>query len=102
MIGGAGSDRIMSFFGQSLIISGSTAFDDDAKAISALLSEWTSDRSMAERLANLTGNGTGGNNADVFLKPSETVFDDNAVDFIFTIGGQNQTLTDMIPGWMVD
>lgn len=103
LIGGAGADRIMSFFGESLIISGSTAFDDDANAIASLLSEWTSNRSLAERLANLTGNGTGDrNNGDVFLKLAETVFDDNAVDFIFTIGGQNRTLTSMIHGWLRD
>jgi|AP95_1055475.scaffolds.fasta_scaffold253784_1 hypothetical protein len=80
-------------FGESLIISGSTIFDDDENAIGSLMNEWTSDRSSAERLANLTGVGNGErNNGNVFLKLGETVFDDHDVDMIFSNAARDRNL----------
>jgi len=67
----------------SILIAGSTTLNQTA--LLSVLSEWTSTHTTAQKLANIQGLGTpdrlnGGN----FLKLGETVFDDGAVDDLFS------------------
>ena len=55
-------------------------------ALDAIMAEWTSARSYAHRVANLSGTGSGPrNNGNYFLiagGPSATVFDNGAIDVL--------------------
>jgi len=70
------------------LIGGTTAFDDNAAALAAVMAEWEAPKPLAVRLANLRGTGVGmnfaqRNNGNYFLKasgPGATVFDDATVD----------------------
>jgi Ca2+-binding RTX toxin-like protein len=89
LIGGTGADQIDGRGGQDLLISGTTDFDIDDQALMGFLSEWTSDRTYAERIANLMGTGSGAAftarlNGDYFLT-ANVVVDDNAADTL--LGG---------------
>jgi hypothetical protein len=59
-----------------------SAFDHNQAALAAILAEWTSARSYTDRVANLSGTGSGpSNNGNYFLiasGPSATVFDNGA------------------------
>ena len=70
--------------GSDLLIAGRTAFDNNEDALCAIMAEWTSTRSFADRVANLRGAGNGPRlNGNYFLKttgPDATVFDDGAAD----------------------
>src|SRR5262249_7786342 len=58
LIGGAGQDRLSGGGGNDLLIAGTTAYDNDLIALTAILSEWNSSRPLAARSANLrTGSG---------------------------------------------
>ena len=86
-IGGAGRDVLLgSILGNNLLIGGNTTHDDNDAALSAILAEWTSSRSFAERVTNLSAGG--GLNGDFKLIKGETVLDDAAVDQLY--GGLNQ------------
>jgi hypothetical protein len=84
LIGGGGADQLSADGGDDLLIGGTTAFDDNEAALNGVVAEWTSNRSYADRVANLRGLGTGTRlNGDYFLKttgPDATVFDDGATD----------------------
>jgi Ca2+-binding RTX toxin-like protein len=116
LIGGVGSDRLVGNAGDDLLIAGSTAFDGEANALSAIMAEWTSARSYAQRIANLSGLSVAGSdgsmfgfreNGDYFLTmhgAGATVVDDNAHDvltgsqgmdwFLFNTDGENRTQKD--------
>jgi Ca2+-binding RTX toxin-like protein len=109
LIGGLGSDQLVGNSGGDLLIAGTTAFDSDLAALNAILAEWTSARSYADRVANLSGTGSGPRaNGDVFLIASgtgATVFDDGAVNQLQGASGMNWyfakrsgSLTDVITG----
>lgn len=92
IIGGTGGDLLAGLDGDDLLIGGSTAFDADEAALSALQAEWLSARSYANRMANVRGiaNPTFGArlNGGVFLQGGAvgaTVFDDGVIDLL--IGG---------------
>lgn len=91
IVGGGGADTIYAAQQAdgaeggkgSLILAGTTTLDQTALA--AVLSEWTSARGYAARIANISGTGSGSrNNGDSFLVPSATVFDDGAADAIYS------------------
>lgn len=84
LIGGTGRDRLFSFGSQDLIITGRTLYDDDPDRLTLLNAEWASSRSRDERIDHLR-NGTGPilNNAGVWLRRADTVFDDSDRDRIF-------------------
>jgi Ca2+-binding RTX toxin-like protein len=92
LIGGAGADALFGGNGDDLLIGGTTAFDEDAVALAAIMAEWSAPRSAAARAANLRGTGSGPEarlNSNYFLRsggPDPTVFDDGATDFLV---GQN-------------
>jgi len=86
VIGGHGADTIFSAFGEDIVIGGYTRYDDRPAALAAVMTEWTSSRSLAERVANLSGAGSANrSNGNVFLiakGPAATVFDDTNIDTI--------------------
>ena len=97
------------FVDDDLLIAGTTAFDGDLAALDAIMAEWTSARSYAERVANLSGTGNGPRaNGDVFLMasgPGATVFDDGAVNWLQGASGmdwyfakRSGSVTDIITG----
>ncbi len=95
IIGGDGSDSLFGNFDEDIIIAGSTAHDGDETALEMIMAEWKSNRSFANRVANLQGTDTGQNwsnraNGQVFLishpsSQSVTVFDDDDRDVL--VGG---------------
>jgi hypothetical protein len=84
LIGGGGEDFLAGGSDQDLLIGGLTDFDANAQALHSLLLEWTSARTFAERVANITdGSGTEIRaNGTYFLKfgPAGTVHHDGAID----------------------
>ena len=99
LIGGLGADRIVGNADDDILIAGTTDFDAYESALSAILAEWTSGRSYAQRTANITGNGTGASfaarlNANYFFnvdtaKGPVTVHDDDAKDMLTGTEGQD-------------
>ena len=93
LIGGAGSDALLRQDGDDLLVAGTTAFDDNLAALDAVLAEWTSGRTYAQRVANLRGTGSGPRaNGNTFLKvsgPGVTAFDDGAVDALDGASGSD-------------
>jgi hypothetical protein len=77
-----------------LLIAGTTAFDTDRAALLAIYAEWISNRTFAQRTANLWGNGSGTRaNGNRFLNNAadnitDTVFADSDVDTL--LGGSGQ------------
>ncbi|MBX7165520.1 MAG: hypothetical protein K1X74_04140 [Pirellulales bacterium] len=87
LIGGLGADRLDGGPGEDLLIAGPTAFDNDLAALDAIRAEWTSSRSLAERVANLSGAGTDDrDNGDYFLMPGTTMFAEADIDTL--LGGE--------------
>jgi hypothetical protein len=86
LIGGSGAAQLVGNSGDDILIAGTTAYDANETALSAIMAEWTSDRSYADRVANLSGAGSGTrNNGRYFLiasGPNATVFDNGVVDVL--------------------
>jgi Ca2+-binding RTX toxin-like protein len=86
LIGGSGAAQLVGNSGDDILIAGTTAFDHNQAALAAIMAEWTSARSYADRVANLSGTGSGPRaNGNVFLiasGPAETVFANNAVNVL--------------------
>ena len=89
LIGGLGADRLDDDDQENLIVAGFTSFDFNDAALRALSDEWTSTRTYAQRVQNLSGDATGSTfgarqNQTFFLRgddgPQQTVFDDGAID----------------------
>ncbi|MCA9238731.1 MAG: hypothetical protein KDA37_00960 [Planctomycetales bacterium] len=96
MIGGNDSDMIFGDSGEDILISGTTSHDGSRAALDLIMAEWTSARSYAERVDNLTGDldlSMDGANDEVYLiaeGANATVFDDESVDWL--IGGRGKDL----------
>jgi len=88
IVGGGGSDTIHASQDiegglGSILVSGSTSLEQSA--LLAVLDEWTSGRTLDERLANIAGTGSGPReNGDAFLQAGVTLFDDDAADLLFS------------------
>jgi VCBS repeat-containing protein len=97
LIGGLGADLLVGNSGEDILIAGVTAFDANYDALFAIMGEWSSSRSEAQRAANLRGNGSGPafdqrRNGNYFLQadgPAATVFDDNAKDRLTGSAGRD-------------
>ena len=77
----------------SILIAGGTNLNE--AALSSVLSEWTSNRDYATRIANISGIGLGPrNNGDHFLQAGVTVPSDAAIDALYSDsqGGANWLL----------
>jgi hypothetical protein len=80
LIGGPGRDTLLGsrngLWGGCVLLGESTRHDADDRALLAVLAEWASDRPWAERIANLSGIGTGPRlNGDVFLNDASLIHD---------------------------
>ncbi|MGH3104513.1 MAG: calcium-binding protein, partial [Gaiellaceae bacterium] len=76
LIGGVGADTLFGQNGDDILVGGSTSFDTNTAALDAILAEWTSIRTYAQRIDNLTSGGLiGGLDLNV-----GTVWDDGSVD----------------------
>jgi Ca2+-binding RTX toxin-like protein len=112
LIGGTGADRIVGNAEDDILIAGSTAFDGNEAALCAILAEWTSGRSYAARVANLTGTGTGSDfasrlNGCYFLRVTDqlattTVFDDGAADVLTGTSGSDWFFANLSGGGVLD
>jgi Ca2+-binding RTX toxin-like protein len=107
LIGGAGADRIIGNADDDVLISGFTAHDTSHTALAAIMGEWTSGRTFAERVAALeTGVGAGNAYRLKATGTDATVSDDGAQDvmtggagsdwFLFNADGSaKDTVTDL-------
>ena len=117
LIGGRGADKIVGNAGDDLLIAGYTAFDAIDSALAAIMAEWTSDRSYADRVKNLRGDDSSPTfadraNGDVYLAAdgslgrAVTVLDDGVKDvltgdggldwFLFNADGDNEAKKDKV------
>ncbi len=90
LIGGDGADTLAGWGDNKfdIMIGGTTAFDANAAALSAIMAEWTSGRDYATRVNNLT-NGSGSPdrlNGNYFLQTGQTVFHDAYTDSLIYSG----------------
>lgn len=88
LIGGVGEDRVFGTADTDLLVAGTTSLQ--LSELELVLAEWSSDRTFAERQANLLdGSGSAERaNGNVFLLDSgvnQNLFDDSAVDSL--VGG---------------
>src|SRR4029079_1061666 len=78
LIGGTGADRLVGNFSDDILIAGTTSYDANDAALTALLDLWSSSASYADGIAAIQ------NTAAMYHLttdgPSQTVFSDNAVD----------------------
>jgi Ca2+-binding RTX toxin-like protein len=91
IIGGLGADDIRGNSGSDLLIGGRTIYDESEADLLAILAEWGSARTINARVANLT-NGLGPS-LSPFLRPGESVLDDETADSIFGGLGQDWFLS---------
>ncbi|MDB5335920.1 MAG: hypothetical protein JWN70_1539 [Planctomycetaceae bacterium] len=90
LIGGLGRDTLHGGDDDDLLVGGTTTFDTDPIALRAIASEWTSSRTYAARIANLSGTGTGTrNNGTRYLLPGTTVINDSSIDDLYGEGGND-------------
>lgn len=100
VIGGWGQDYLFGGDGDDLLVAGATLWDANLPALHAIRAEWNSQRTLAQRVANLSGQGTGRRaNGDIFLLPGLTVVDDGLVDYLF--GGEGRDWRIFRPGYDV-
>jgi Ca2+-binding RTX toxin-like protein len=103
LIGGLGADTLVGGADDDLLLAGTTAFDRNDAALSAVMAEWTSARAYGSRIANLRGTGTGTEFADrrnggFFLKAEgtgATVFEDGALDVLTGGAGADWFFADL-------
>jgi VCBS repeat-containing protein len=101
MIGGLGADRLVGNAEDDILIAGSTAFDGNIAALSAVRAEWTSSRSYSQRVANLSNQSIAGTDGSQFSQRSNgdyylmvtgidaSVLDDDAADILTGSAGQD-------------
>lgn len=97
LVGHLGADRLEGGVGMDLLMAGSLDFGPDLSlAIFPIQAEWTSNRPLAEKIANLTGVGSGPrNNQNFFLLPGSTALDDTSVDTVLAGGDEDWLLLDL-------
>ncbi|MBM4082819.1 MAG: calcium-binding protein, partial [Planctomycetes bacterium] len=95
MIGGLGSDTLRGDQDDDILIGGRSIFEIDVNALIAVSAEWNSSRTYAQRVANISGAGTGPRlNGSFFLKVGTSIFNDYAKDVLHGDGGQNWLFAD--------
>lgn len=96
LIGGRDCDLLEGGSDDDILIGGTTAFDNQEAVLQAILAEWTSSRTLAQRSSNIQGTGSGPrNNAGFFLKtsgPGATVLDDQVKNLLLGGSGGNLLL----------
>jgi Ca2+-binding RTX toxin-like protein len=80
-IGGLGDDTLKAGSGGDILIGGQTKYDESPAELLAILAEWTSSRSAAARVTNLTqGIGPTG---EINLREGDGVLDNQALDALY-------------------
>jgi len=93
LIGGSGADSLRGHHSDDILVASRTILDNDA--LSSIADEWSSSRSNADRVANISGTGTGPRlNGDAFLQQDVTVFADSDTDVLRGDGGQDRLFAD--------
>jgi len=89
LFGHSGSDSLNGGSGGDLLVADTLLFANIPAATQAIQAEWTSARTYAERVANISGTGVGPNaNGGTVLTPNGTVDTDGTVDNL--LGGTEQ------------
>ena len=93
VIGGSGSDTLTAGSGGDLLIADSTGYDTNVAVLDAILAEWTSADTFAQRVAYLSDATVASgfanrHNGMYFLLPNSTVFNDSAKDTLTGGGGK--------------
>jgi Ca2+-binding RTX toxin-like protein len=78
LIGGGGGDLLQGGTGTDILMAGSTDFDSNSIALSAMLSEWVQVSPLATRVDHLLGNVVGGLNGNVVLGAATSTTDSDA------------------------
>jgi Ca2+-binding RTX toxin-like protein len=86
LIGGAGKDWLYGGTGDDLLLGDSTIWDNNDRALLAILAEWTSNNCFDRRITHIR-NGTG--LAAGYALKASTVLDDDAVDELWGDDGHN-------------
>jgi hypothetical protein len=101
MIGGAGADTLNGMGGEDILIGGTTAYDANSAALRAIVREWSSGASYAQRVASISSGSF--SNGAVRLAAG-TVFNDSAADVLagglgddWFISGSGDTPLDKLP-----
>jgi hypothetical protein len=83
LIGGAGISTLQAGSNGGILIGGTTAYDNNAAALAAVLAEWSrTDIDYATRIAHLTGTMSGGLNG-AYVLDSSTVHSDGLVNNLY-------------------
>lgn len=99
LTGGAGNDLLFGYLGadtlnggagSDLLLAGEVFFPPlQTNDLFLIQAEWNSNRSIANRVANISGAGSGPrNNENFYLQPGVTVADDAAIDVV--LGGDDE------------
>ena len=101
LIGGDGADKLTAGKGGDILIGGTTVYDSNVAALTAVLAEWgRTDLSYQDRIAHLMGTISGGLNG-AYLLNATTVHDDTAADQLSGGPGQDWYL-DLADGTAAD
>jgi PKD domain/RTX calcium-binding nonapeptide repeat (4 copies)/Beta-propeller repeat len=90
LIGGMGADRAVGNADDDILIAGYTSFTDETAALLAIMTEWTSSGTYAERNTNLSS---------THLRtegPTATIHDDNAKDTLTGSSGQDWFFANLV------
>ena len=91
LFGGAGADSLNGGADDDILIGPVTTHETTFASVVAIISEWASNRSLQQRIANLTNSNPTADrlNGNIFLIPGSTVTDDEngAVDSLFGDSG---------------
>jgi Ca2+-binding RTX toxin-like protein len=111
LIGGLGVDTLNGQGGQDVVIGGRVTFDTNVDALRKVRAEWVEPtRIYQQRIDNLMGTTSGGNNGSWYLRNSitpadDTLLDDGAVDTLlggseldWFIGAVNDLFSDLNDG----
>ncbi len=89
LIGGAGQATLQAGSGGDILVGGTTAYDNNAAALAAILAEWSrTDIDYATRIAHLTGSTSGGLNGSYLLNAS-TVQGNSLADNLYGGAGMD-------------
>ena len=95
LIGGPGQSFLYGGAGDDLMIAGTTGYDSNDAALTAILNEWTSGNSFAIRIGHLQGTLAGGANG-AFLLSAATVHANGMRNYLY--GGLKQNWFFANPG----
>lgn len=101
LIGGDGSDRLTGGTDEDLLLGARYIYEANITRLTALMTEWASASSFADRVAHLLGTASGGLNGTTALK-SATVKEDGARDVLIGSSGKDWYLRNRLGAVVVD